>query len=109
MPTSISGFVAGEGKEQCTHLALAFSMDYKVSIGSHSLSRPIFAVFFPFYWNENRIGYERFQLAGKLQQQLRRTPKEEQDSCRFFLYHAANSQTNHPRTIRFNHHGVGHS
>jgi hypothetical protein len=48
MPTSIFGAVAGEGKEQCKHLALAFSIDYKISIGSHSLSRIIFAVFFLF-------------------------------------------------------------
>jgi len=48
MPTSISGTVAGEGKEQCKHLALAFSIDYKISIGSHSLGRLIFVVFFLF-------------------------------------------------------------
>jgi len=48
MPTSISGAVVGEGKEQYEHLALAFSIDYKISIGSHSLSRLIFAVFFLF-------------------------------------------------------------
>jgi len=48
MPTSISGAIAGEGKEQCKHLALAFIIDYKTSIGSHSLSRPIFVVFFYF-------------------------------------------------------------
>jgi len=40
--------------------------------------------------------YERFQLAGKLQQQFGGTPKEEKDPCRFFLYHAADSRTNHP-------------
>jgi len=49
MPTSISGAVAGEGKEQCKHLALAFSIDYKISIGSHSLSRLIFVVFILFF------------------------------------------------------------
>jgi len=48
MPTSISGAVAGESKEKCKHLGLAFSIDYKIMIGSHSLSRPIFAVFFLF-------------------------------------------------------------
>jgi len=103
MPTSISGAVAGVGKEQCKHLVLAFSIDYKISIGSHSLSRKYLLFSSSFYWNENMIVYERFQLAGKLQQQSRGTPKEEKDSCRFFLYHAIGSQTNHPRTIRFNH------
>jgi len=48
MPTTISGAVAEDGKEQCKHLALAFSIDYKISIGSHSLSRTIFVVFFLF-------------------------------------------------------------
>ena len=74
MPTSISGAVAREGKEQCKHLALTFSNDYKISIGSHSLSRLIFAILFLFLLEENRIVYERFQLAGKLQQQSRGTP-----------------------------------
>ena len=59
MPTSISGAVAGEGKEQCKHLALAFSIDYKISIGSHSLSRKFLLFSSSFYWNENRIVYER--------------------------------------------------
>jgi len=49
MPTSISGAVAGEGKEQCNHLALAFSIDYKISIGSYSLKQDNLCCFLPLF------------------------------------------------------------
>ena len=61
MPTSISGDVAGEGKNH-----IGINIDCIISIGSHRLSRITLLLSFFFYWNENRIVYERFQLADKL-------------------------------------------
>jgi len=37
-----------------------------------------------------------FNLSSNFKQQSRGTPKEEKDSCRFFLYHATDSRTNPP-------------
>jgi len=55
MSRSISGAVVGEGKNHTS-----INIDCIISIGSHRLSR-ITLLFFPlFYWNENRIEYERF-------------------------------------------------
>ena len=63
MPTSISGAVVGEGKNHA-----GMNIDCIISIGSHRLSRITLLFSSSFYWNENRIVYERFQLADKLAQ-----------------------------------------
>jgi len=63
MPTSISGAVAGEGKNHT-----GINIDCIISIGSHRLSTITLLFSSSFYWNENRIVYERFQLADKLPQ-----------------------------------------
>jgi len=63
MPTSISGTVAGEGKNHN-----GINIDCIISIGSHRLRRISLLFSSSFYWNENRIVYEWLKLAGKLQQ-----------------------------------------
>lgn len=63
MPTSISGTVAGEAKNHTS-----INIDCIIIIDSHRLSRITLLFSSSFCWNENRIVYERFQLAGKLPQ-----------------------------------------
>jgi len=59
----ISGTVAWEGKNHTS-----INIDCIIIIGSHRSSRITLLFSSSFYWNENRIVYERFQLVGKLPQ-----------------------------------------